>query len=117
MRFSSTDSVYEVNLNLHNADYIKLCRKDGSRLQWIAKQPLDFNKPGNLKLRHIGFVEKVDESSTFRIYKLPRETKNIYYKLIEARDKLKEYQTFLQEKEGWSYTSSQLRRVHHRVYS
>ena len=69
MRFSSTDSVYEVNFNLNNADYIKLCKKEGTRLQWLTKRPLD---PEDRRLRRTSFVDSVSESSTFRIYKVGR---------------------------------------------
>lgn len=44
IRFSTTDSMYEINLNLNTADYINICKKEGSRLNWLVKRPQDKNQ-------------------------------------------------------------------------
>jgi hypothetical protein len=97
MKFSSTDNVNDVNAVLSNGDFVKICRKEMGKLEWLTKKPFEKHLYKRIRPTDFTNIEHINESSTFKIYKVSSELKNTVYQLLEAHQKLQEYLNFLQD--------------------
>jgi hypothetical protein len=60
MKFSSTDSVNEVSTILSNGDFVKICRKETGKLEWLTKKPFERHLNKRVRLADFTSIEHIN---------------------------------------------------------